>query len=394
VFELSDDHRAVRDMARDFARNEILPGATERDRSHQFPADLVGKLAELGLLGMFVPSDYGGAGLDILSYVLALEEISYADAGVAVVMSVQNSLAGWPILTFGTHAQKLAFLEPLATGRKIGCYALTEPSVGSDAGALRTRAEKVDGGYLLDGTKMWITNGPQAEVVVTYANLDPLPTGGSASAGSHRPASRHKGICAFVVETPCDGYAVGKIEEKMGIRCSSTSELVFSRMFVPEANRLEAERDGFRVAMATLDGGRIGIAAQALGIAQRALDLAVAYAKERTAFSKPIAQHQAIQFKIADMRTRIEAARLLTWRAAWMKDRQERASAECSMAKLFASETANFVAYEAVQIFGGYGYSQEYEVERLYRDARITTLYEGTSEIQRIVVSKATLGDS
>ena len=380
MFELSDDHRAVRDMARDFARNEILPGAVERDRSHAFPRELVGKLAELGMLGMFVPGDYGGSGLDILAYVLALEEVSYADAGVGVIMSVQNSLAGWPILAFGTHEQKLAFLEPLATGRKIGCYALTEPSVGSDAGSLRTRAEKVDGGYLLDGTKMWITNGPQAEIVVTYANLD--------------PASRHKGICAFVVETPCEGYAVGKVEEKMGIRCSSTSELVFSRMFVPEANRLQPERDGFRVAMATLDGGRIGIAAQALGIAQRALDLAVAYSKERTAFGRPIAHHQAIQFKIADMRTRIEAARLLTWRAAAMKDRGERASAECSMAKLFASETANFVAYEAVQIFGGYGYSQEYEVERLYRDARITTLYEGTSEIQRIVVAKATLGDS
>ncbi|MBX2800897.1 MAG: acyl-CoA dehydrogenase family protein [Myxococcales bacterium] len=364
-------------MAREFARNEILPGAQERDRTHAFPAEEISKLAELGLLGVYVPEDYGGAGLDMLAYVVALEEICYADAGVGVVMSVQNSLAGWPILTFGTHEQKQRFLTPLATGEKIGCYALTEPSAGSDAGALRTRCEKVDGGYVLNGTKMWITNGPQANVIVTYANLD-LESG-------------HRGVCAFVVEADMAGYAVGKIEEKMGIACSSTSELVFSDLRVPDSHLLHEERGGFRVAMATLDGGRIGIAAQALGIAQRALDLAVAYAKERSTFGKPIAKHQAIQWKIADMRTRIEAARLLTWRAAALKDSGARASTECSMAKLFASETANFCAYEALQIFGGYGYSKEYEVERLYRDARITTLYEGTSEIQRLVIAKGTL---
>jgi len=378
VFELSEDHLAIRDMARDFARNEVLPGAMERDRSHQFPADLVASLAELGLLGVFVPEEYGGSGLDILSYVVALEEICYADASVGVIMSVQNSLAGWPILAFGTHEQKQRYLTPLATGAKIGCYALTEPEAGSDAGSQRTRAEKVDGGYVLDGTKLWITNGPQADIIVTYANLD--------------VAQRHKGVCAFILESGYDGYSVGKVEEKMGIRASSTSELVYEGVHVPDENLLHEERSGFTVAMATLDGGRIGIAAQALGIAQRCLDLAVAQANERVTFGKPIAKHQAIQFKIADMKARIDAARLLTWRAAALKDSGARASAECSMAKLFASETANFCAYEALQVFGGLGYSQEYEVERLYRDARITTIYEGTSEIQRLVIAKSVLG--
>ena len=373
MFQLSEDHLAIRDMAREFARNEVLPGAGERDKTHTFPAELVGNLAELGLLGVFVPEEYGGAGLDILSYVVALEEICYADASVGVIMSVQNSLAGWPILSFGTHEQKLQYLAPLATGEKIGCYALTEPEAGSDAGSQRTRAAKVDGGYVLDGTKLWITNGPQADIIVTYANLD--------------VASRHKGVCAFILESGFEGYSVGKVEEKMGIRASSTSELVFDGLKVPEANLLHEERDGFKVAMATLDGGRIGIAAQAVGIAQRCLDLAIAQAKERVTFGKPIAKRQAIQFKIADMKARVDAARLLTWRAAAMKDAGERASAECSIAKLFASETANFCAYEAGQIFGGLGYSQEYEVERLYRDARITTIYEGTSEIQRLVIA-------
>jgi butyryl-CoA dehydrogenase len=378
VFQLSDDQKAIRDLARSFARDEVLPGAQARDRSHTFPADLVGKLAELGFMGMFVPAEYGGAGLDTLAYVLALEEICYADAGVGVIMSVQNSLAGWPVLAFGTHAQKQRYLEPMATGRTIGCYALTEPNAGSDAGSQRTKAVRVDGGYRLTGTKMWITNGPNAGIVVTYANLD--------------PEQRHKTVCAFVFESSAPGFKVGKVEEKMGIRCSSTSELVYDDLFVPKENLLLAENEGFKVAMATLDGGRIGIAAQALGIAQRCLDLAVAYAKERKTFGKLIADHQAIQWKIADMRTKIEASRLLTWRAAAMKDAGERCSAEASMAKLMASETANFCAYEALQIFGGYGYSQEYEVERLYRDARITTLYEGTSEIQRLVVAKSTLG--
>ena len=378
MFQLSEDKQAIQEMARDFARSEVLPGAMERDKTHAFPADLVAQLAELGLMGVFVPEEYGGSGLDVLSYVIALEEICYADAGVGVIMSVQNSLAGWPILAFGTHEQKEKYLAPMARGEKIGCYALTEPEAGSDAGAQKTRADAVDGGYRLNGTKMWITNGPQADICVTYANLD--------------VEARHRGVCAFILERDFDGFSVGKVEEKMGIACSGTSELVYDNLFVPSENLLHDERQGFKVAMATLDGGRIGIAAQALGIAQRCLDLAVEQAQTRIAFGKPIASKQAIQWKIADMKTRIDAARLLTWRAAAAKDRGERASLECSMAKLYASEAANFCAYEAVQIFGGYGYSREYEVERLYRDARITTLYEGTSEIQRLVIAKSVLG--
>jgi alkylation response protein AidB-like acyl-CoA dehydrogenase len=375
MFELSEDQKQIRDLARDFARQEILPGAGERDRTHAFPREIVTQLSEMGFMGMFIPEEYGGTGLDILSYVVALEEICYADAGVGVIMSVQNSLASWPILSFGTEDQKKKYLPVLASGEKIGCYALTEPDAGSDAGAQKTRVVKQDdGSYVLNGNKVWITNGPQAGICVTYANLD--------------PDERHRGVCAFIVESEWDGFGVGKIEEKMGIRCSSTAELVYENLHVPADNLLHQERQGFKVAMATLDGGRIGIAAQALGIAQRCLDLSVAHAKQRIAFGRPLADKQAIQFKLADMKTRIDAARLLTWRAAVAKDKGERGSLECSMAKLHASETANFCAYEAIQIHGGYGFSQEYEVERLYRDARITTLYEGTSEIQRIVVAK------
>ncbi|NOY28499.1 MAG: acyl-CoA dehydrogenase [Oligoflexia bacterium] len=386
MFELSEDHQQIRDLARDFARNEILPGAKERDRTHAFPMDQFKAMAEMGFMGMFVPPEYGGAGMDVLAYVLALEEVCYADAGVGVVMSVQNSLAGWPILKFGTEAQKQKYLSPLATGEKIGCYALTEPNAGSDAGAQATKADKVDGGYRLNGTKMWITNGPQAEITVCYANLD--------------PAQKHRTVCAFILESAWEGYSVGKVEEKLGIACSGTSELVFEDLAVPAENLLGQEAKGFGVAMATLDGGRIGIAAQALGIAQRSLDLATAYAKQRVAFGKPIARQQAIQWMLADMATRIEASRLMTWKAAVLKDKHwdaplnEQASLcgqACSMAKLFASETANFCADRALQIHGGYGYSKEYEVERLYRDARITTLYEGTSEIQRLVIAKNVL---
>ena len=378
MFRLTEDQEAIRDMAREFARSEVLPGATERDHNHEFPAELVQTLGELGLLGVFIPEAYGGSGLDVFSYVLALEEICYADAGVGVIMSVQNSLASYPILAFGTEEQKLKYLPQMASGDRIGCYALTEPNAGSDAGSQRTRWTKDGDDYLLNGTKIWITNGPQAGICVTYASSD--------------PEKRHRAVSAFIVESDFDGYSVGKIEDKMGIACSGTSELVFENLRVPAENLLHTENEGFKVAMGTLDGGRIGIAAQALGIAQRCLDLSVAYAKERYTFGKPIAKHQAIQWKIADMRTKIEAARLLTWRAAQMKDAGERASAACSMAKLAASEAANWCAYEAVQIFGGYGYSREYEVERLYRDARITTLYEGTSEIQRLVIAKDTLG--
>jgi alkylation response protein AidB-like acyl-CoA dehydrogenase len=381
MFQLPESHQDIQALARDFARNEIIPGAQDRDKSHEFPKEIVAEMAEMGFLGMFIPEEYGGTGLDILGYVVALEEICYADAGVGVIMSVQNSLASWPILQFGTEEQKKTYLPQMASGEKIGCYALTEPNAGSDAGAQQTRCVRLDdGSWSLTGTKMWITNGPQAGICVTYANMD--------------PEQRHRTVNAFIVETEWDGFSVGKIEEKMGIRCSTTSELVFDNLVVPSKNLLHEEKKGFSVAMATLDGGRIGIAAQALGIAQRAFDLAVAHANERVAFGKPISRLQAIQWKLADMKTRIEAARLLTWRAAVLKDSGEgRGSLECSMAKLFASETANFCAYEALQIHGGYGYSQEYEVERLYRDARITTLYEGTSEIQRLVIAKSVLSE-
>lgn len=388
MFELPEEVQDIRTLARDFARSAILPGAGERDRSHSFPADLVAQLGELGFMGLFVPEAYGGAGQSVLAYVCALEEICYADAGVGVIMSVNNSLAGWPILAFGTEEQKQRFLRPIAEGKKVGCYALTEPNAGSDAGAQQTRYHKdAAGNYVLNGTKMWITNGPQAEICVTYANRD--------------PQLRHRGVSAFIVERSYPGFAVGKVEEKMGIACSSTSELVYEGLQVPAENLLHAEDKGFSVAMATLDGGRIGIAAQALGIAQRAFDLAVAHAKQRETFGKPISTNQAIQWMIADMGTRIEAARLLTHKAAALKDankheplavQQERCGRACSMAKLYASETANFCADKALQIHGGYGYSKEYEVERLYRDARITTLYEGTSEIQRLVIAKSLLG--
>ena len=376
MFDLPDDIQEIQKLAREFARTEVLPGASRRDHEHAFPTDQVRQLGEMGFLGMFVPEKYGGSGLSTLAYVVALEEICYADASVGVTMSVNNSLVCWPILAFGSEAQKQAYLPDLAMGKRLGCYALTEPNAGSDAGAQRTRATPVEGGYRLDGNKIWITNAPKAQVCVAYANL--------------AVEERHRGVTAFILESDWAGYTVGKAEDKLGITSSATSELQFENLFVPTANRLAAERKGFSIAMATLDGGRIGIAAQALGIAQRAFDLAVAYARQREQFGKPIAANQAIQWMVADMATRIESARLLTWRAAVAKDRSDSAAAShfCSMAKLAASETANFCADRALQIHGGYRYSKEYEVERLFRDARITTLYEGTSEIQRMVISR------
>jgi butyryl-CoA dehydrogenase len=378
MFTLPEETQEIREMAREFAREEILPGAIERDRTHAFPSALIGQLGEMGFMGMFVPEEYGGAGLDILTYVVALEEICYADAGVGVVMSVNNSLVSWPILNFGSEEQKQEFLVPLASGEKLGCYALTEPGAGSDAAAQSTRWRREDSEYVLNGTKMWITNGPQADICLTYAAED--------------PSQRHRTVNAFIVDTSSPGFQVGKVEEKLGIACSGTSELIFDDLRVPQANRVNPDHKGFQVAMATLDGGRIGIAAQSLGIAQRALDLAVDYSKVRMAFGAPIAKKQAVQWMIADMATRIKAARLLTWQAAAAKDAGDTGSQACSMAKLYASETANFCADRALQIHGGYGYSKEYEVERLYRDARITTLYEGTSEIQRIVIAKSLIG--
>ena len=380
MFELPEDVRDIQTAAREFARDAVLPGAMRRDHAHEYPADIVAQLGEMGFMGMFVPEAYGGAGLSTLAYVVALEEICYADASVGVTMSVNNSLTCWPILAFGSEAQKQQYLPDLASGRKLGCYALTEPDAGSDAGSQRTKATPTDSGWRLDGSKIWITNGPKAQTCVAYANV--------------APEERSKGVCAFILESHWPGFAAGKPEDKLGITSSLTSELTFEGLEVPRANLLGREREGFKIAMATLDGGRIGIAAQALGIAQRAFDLAVAHARQRVQFGKPIASNQAIQWMIADMATRIESARLLTWRAAVQKDGADKARAShyCSMAKLAASETANFCADKALQIHGGYGYSKEYEVERLYRDARITTLYEGTSEIQRIVISRNYLG--
>ncbi len=378
MFELPEESRQILHLARDFAREVILPGAAERDQSHAYPAEIIRQMGEMGFLGMFVPEAYGGAGMSLLDYIVALEEICYADAGVGVIMSVNNSLVCWPLLTFGTDAQKQKYLPSLATGEKMGCYALTEVGAGSDAGAQATRITRNEAGnYVLNGTKMWITNGPNADIAIAYANL--------------APEERHRGVCAFILESDWDGFNVGKVEEKLGIHCSPTSELIFEDLEVPAENLLGEERSGFKIAMATLDGGRIGISAQSLGIAQRSFDLAVAHAKQRVAFGKPIADKQAIQWMIADMGVRIDASRLLAHRAAVSKDRGDRASRECSMAKLFASETANFCADKALQIHGGYGFSKEYEVERLYRDARITTLYEGTSEIQRLVIAKSFL---
>ena len=397
MFELPEDTQDIRAGAREFAEEYILPGAMERDLTHKYPAELVQMMAENGFLGMFVPEEYGGVGYTILDYVVALEEICYADAGVGTIMSVNNSLVCWPILSFGNEDQKQRYLPGLASGTKLGCYALTEPEAGSDAAAQRTRFVKDGSDYLLTGRKMWITNGPQADVCVTYANRD---YNGMMNRSENPYRSPTGFVSAFIVENGFEGYQVGKIEEKMGISCSGTSALVFDDMRVPAANLLGEEGHGFNVAMATLDGGRIGIAAQGLGIARRAFDLAVDYAKQRIAFGKPISKLQAIQWKIADMATRIEAARLLTWKAATLKDREmagekmgdrKAVSRACSMAKLYASECANFCADSALQIHGGYGYSKEYEVERLYRDARITTLYEGTSEIQRLVISKSYL---
>ena len=386
MFELPEQTKEIQQAAREFAREVVLPGAMERDQTHEYPADIVAEMVENGFMGMFIPEQYGGAGYTVLDYVVALEEICYADAGVGVIMSVNNSLTCWPIYNFGTEEQKQKYLAPLASGELLGCYALTEPNAGSDAGSQQTRYETTADGYVLNGTKMWITNGPQADICVTYANSN--------------PDLRHRGVSAFIVETSSPGFSVGKVEEKLGIACSGTSELIFTDMQVPSENLLHQKDQGFKVAMATLDGGRIGIAAQSLGIAQRAFDLALNHAKQREQFGKPIAAKQAIQWMIADMATKIEAARLLTWKAATIKDREmagekfsdrQAVSRACSMAKLFASEAANYCADKALQIHGGYGYSKEYEVERLYRDARITTLYEGTSEIQRVVISASYL---
>ena len=381
-FQLSEEHLMIRKAARDFARQECLPGVIERDEHQKFPKEQVLKLAELGFMGMMVDPAYGGSGMDTLSYVLAMEEISKIDASVSVCMSVNNSLVCWGLEAYGNEAQKQKYLTPLAQGKKdgelyIGAFLLSEPEAGSDATSQRTTAEDKGDHYLLNGTKNWITNGNSASVYLVMAQTD-------VSKGSH-------GINVFIVEKNSPGVVVGAKENKLGIRGSDTHSILFNDVKVPRENKIGEDGFGFTFAMRVLAGGRIGIASQALGIASGAYELALNYSKERKAFGKEIAQHQAIQFKLADMATRIEAARLLCMRAAWEKDQHMDYVLSSSMAKVFASETAMWTATEAVQIHGGYGYVKEYHVERLMRDAKITQIYEGTSEVQRIVISRSIL---
>ncbi|MEO8582343.1 MAG: acyl-CoA dehydrogenase [Flavitalea sp.] len=381
-FEFNEEQQMIRKAARDFAVNECLPGVIERDEHQKFPLEQLTHLASLGFMGMMVDTEYGGAGLDTVSYVLAMEEISKIDASVSVSMSVNNSLVCWGLNKFGTHEQKSKYLVPLAQGLKddklyIGAFLLSEPEAGSDATSQRTIAEDKGDHYLLNGTKNWITNGNTASVYLVMAQTD-------VSKGS-------KGINAFIVEKNSSGITIGAKENKMGIRGSDTHSILFQDVKIPKENRIGEAGFGFKFAMQTLTGGRIGIAAQALGIASGAYELSVKYAKERKAFGKTISHHQAIQFKLADMATRIEASRLLCLKAAFEKDKGIDFSLSSSMAKVFASETAMWTTIEAVQIHGGYGYVKEYHVERLMRDAKVTQIYEGTSEVQRMVISRAVL---
>ncbi len=378
-FELTEEQKAVKDAARDFAQNVLKPGVIERDRDQKFPTEEIKQLGELGFLGMMVDPKYGGGGMDTMSYVLAMEEISKIDASVSVCMSVNNSLVCWGLEKFGSEEQKQKYLVPLAKGEKIGAFCLSEPEAGSDATSQRTTAIDKGDYYLLNGTKNWITNGSSASVYLVIAQTN-VELG-------------HHGINAFIVERGMEGFVVGAKEDKMGIRGSDTHTLLFNDVKVPKANRIGEDGFGFKFAMKTLSGGRIGIAAQALGIAAGALELAAAYSKERKAFGKEIFKHQAIAFKLADMATDIDAARLLVYRAAADKDAGRNFDQSSAMAKLFASRVAMEQTVEAVQIHGGYGYVKEYHVERLMRDAKITQIYEGTSEVQKIVISRGVLAD-
>lgn len=372
-FELTEVQRDIRNMTREFALKELLPNARTWDERHEWPQAAVSKLAELSLLGMMVPPEWGGAGMDTLSYALAMEEISRGCASTGVIMSAQNSLYCDPVLKFGTPAQKETWLKPFAAGEKLGCFGLTEPQAGSDAAAQETVAVKRGDRYVINGSKNWITNGPKADAIVLFTMTN--------------KAAGHKGISAFIVPTDTKGFRRMPPDRKMGITAAWSCSMYFEDMEVPAENLLGNEGEGFKVAMSTLDGGRIGIAAQALGIARAALEEASRYAGERTSFGKLLKEHQAIQFMVADMATELDAARLLVWRAALLKDRGVRHSAESAMAKLYASEMANRVAHKAQQIFGGMGFSKEMDAERHLRDARITEIYEGTSEIQRIVIA-------
>lgn len=376
-FNLTEEQQAVKEAARDFAQKELLPGVIDRDTHQQFPLEQVKMMGELGFLGMMVDPKYGGGGMDTVSYALAMEEISKVDASASVCMSVNNSLVCWGLEKYGSEEQKEKYLPDLATGNKIGAFCLSEPEAGSDATSQHTTAEDKGDHYLLNGTKNWITNGNSASTYLVMAQT--------------HPEKRHKGINALIVERDFEGFVVGKKEDKMGIRGSDTHSLMFQDVKVPKENRMGEDGFGFRFAMNTLNGGRIGIAAQALGIASGAFELALQYSKERKAFGKEIAQHQGIQFKLAEMATKIEAARLMVLKAAQLKDEGKDFAHAAAMAKLYASEVAMWVTVEAVQIHGGYGYVKEFHVERLMRDAKITQIYEGTSEIQKIVIARELL---
>ncbi len=378
-FELTDEQIMIQTMVRDFAREVLLPTATERDQTKEFPAENLRRMGELGLMGMMVPPEYNGAGADTLSYVLALQEVAYACASTAVVMSVHNSIVCETINRFGTEEQKQAYLKPLAAGEVIGAFALTEPHAGSDPVSQTTSAKRDGDYYIIHGTKRFITSGKNAGLTIITAKTD--------------KTKRHKGISAFIVKKGTPGFSVGKTEEKMGLCASDTTDLVFENCPISAENLLGKEGDGFKIAMTALDGGRIGIAAQSVGLAQAALDAAVSYAKQREQFGQPISKFQGLRWMLADMATELEAARQLTFSAAAKKDRGERYTMQASIAKLFASEMVNHVTAKALQIHGGYGYIKEYPVERFYRDARVFTIYEGTSEIQRVVIANHLLED-
>jgi alkylation response protein AidB-like acyl-CoA dehydrogenase len=382
LFPFTEEHEMIRQAARDFAQKEIAPIAAEFDESGEFPHKTIQKMGEMGFMGIEVPEEYGGAGMDTLAYVLALEEICKADAAHGTIMSVNNSLYAYGLLRFGTEEQKQKYLKPVASGKAIGAYSLTEPMSGSDAGTMRSRAVRVGDEYIINGRKSWVTSGPVADYLVLFTMTD--------------PDKGHRGISAFMIDASKPGFVRGKKEPKLGIRASATSEIVFEDYRASVADRLGEEGEGFKIAMTVLDAGRIGIGAQALGIAEAAYEASLEYARTREAFGQKIGQFQGISFQLADMKTRIEASRLLVYQAALAKERAkktgERFTLEASIAKLFASETACFVADAAVQIHGGMGYSKEVPVERYYRDARITMIYEGTSEIQRLVIARTELG--
>jgi butyryl-CoA dehydrogenase len=377
IVMLTEEQELIQKTAKDFSFDKIKPVAAKYDSESRFPKEIVDKLGELGFMGIMVPEEYGGSGFDCLSYVIALEEIAVSCASSAIIMSVNNSLVCDPIIAFGSEEQKRSYLPDLSTGRRLGCFALSEPEAGSDPASMRTSAVKRGKSYIINGTKSWITNGAEADTAILFAATD--------------PTKKHHGISAFIIDMDNPGVSVGKLEHKLGIKASSTAQLFFEDCKVRDTTILGKEGDGFKIAMSTLDGGRIGVAAQAVGIARAALEESVRYAKERKAFGKPISNFQGLQFMIADMTTKIEASRLLTWQSAVMKDRKLNYSKKSAMAKLFSSETAMWVTTKAIQIHGGYGYTVDYPVERFFRDAKVTEIYEGTSEIQRNVIARETL---